>query len=367
MARTSLIGFVVLFSCPTMTAIRTEAAEQSPAVVTLTAADATAVQVVRFAKFSANGKRICILKQDGSSLFGSVSVHDTLTGAEIFSLNRSEGDVVRDFLFSPDGTSLAVSESSEFPFRREIDRAEQRIDFYDGRTGKFVRAIKCVYNSNVHRYLAYSPNGESIAVAHLPPNNIRRYGVRLFDVKSGEVERTILSGHHYGLRSIAFSPDGQLLATAGGRDETSVRVFDRSTGKQTRAMECDNDGVYAIKFSPDGKTLAAAGQGLHLFDVETGMPQRTFQPTFQPNSPVSGPIVFSKSQALIASAYTYLDGDRRTNEVRLWDLSSRELILEDSLASNGLRAADLFIGQDMLVVFAGHQIRRYDLKQLVRR
>jgi WD40 repeat protein len=58
------------------------------------------------------------------------------------------------------------------------------------------------------------------------------------------------------LSSVAFSPDGRLLAT-GSADRT-IRLWDSKTGAQVAVFEGHRDAVYAIAFRPDGKAVASA-------------------------------------------------------------------------------------------------------------
>jgi WD40 repeat protein len=79
--------------------------------------------------------------------------------------------------------------------------------------------------------------------------------------------------------SVAFSPDGAELASAGR--EGVVRFWDPTTGKSRGEWPCDKSGVSAIAFSPDGTTLACAHESsVSLWDVA---PQREAQTVGPPS------------------------------------------------------------------------------------
>src|SRR5580765_3837018 len=96
--------------------------------------------------------------------------------------------------------------------------------------------------------------------------------------------RQTLEGHSGGIVSLAFSPDGKTLASAGvtvfgSAPENNIRLWDSATGKNIRVFEREGFPVRCIAFSPEGKMLAACGDRseLELWDTEKGVVVRRFE------------------------------------------------------------------------------------------
>ena len=93
-----------------------------------------------------------------------------------------------------------------------------------------------------------SPNGQTFA--HGSPEGV----VYLINTQTGT--RAHLHGHTEHVYSMAFSPDGKMLASGGSCMDCTVRLWDTATG-DCRAVLQSYDPVFAIAFSPDGQILTA--------------------------------------------------------------------------------------------------------------
>ena len=69
---------------------------------------------------------------------------------------------------------------------------------------------------------------------------------------------------------MAFSPDGERLASAGG--DGTVKIWNSRTGEVIQTLNAHTDSVYSVAFHPDGKHLASAGadRKVKVWDLTTG-------------------------------------------------------------------------------------------------
>ena len=111
--------------------------------------------------------------------------------------------------------------------------------------------------------VAFSPDGQRLAsVSHDET-------VKIWDSATGK-ELLALKGHAGTVSSVEFSPDGQRLASASS-DQT-VKIWDSATGKELFAVKGHAFFVANVAFSPDGQRLASGSsdQTVKIWDRATG-------------------------------------------------------------------------------------------------
>ena len=81
--------------------------------------------------------------------------------------------------------------------------------------------------------------------------------MKLWDAATGQ-ETLTLKGHTDSVSSVAFSPDGQRLAS--GSWDGTVKVWDAGTGQETVHAQGAHRACRRVAFSPDGKRLASASE-----------------------------------------------------------------------------------------------------------
>jgi WD40 repeat protein len=143
--------------------------------------------------------------------------------------------------------------------------------------------------------LALSPDGGMLAAG------MHDYSVVLWDLRTGIRVPTPLKGHGAAVSSIAFSPDGKLVASAGGADAT-IRIWSVSTQQLVGApLTGHTADVKKVVFSPDGQILASGSsdKSVRLWDVRTrapvGLPLRK-------HTAAVTDLAFSPDSRLLASA-----------------------------------------------------------------
>lgn len=112
------------------------------------------------------------------------------------------------------------------------------------------------------RLVAFSPDGQLLA------SGADDHTVKVGDPRTGELRQT-LKGHCGWVSSVSFSQDSQLLASASF-DQT-VKVWDARTGELCRTFGGYFHEIYSVAFLPDDQlTTSSGGHTVKIWDVRTG-------------------------------------------------------------------------------------------------
>ena len=136
--------------------------------------------------------------------------------------------------------------------------------------------------------------------------------ILLWNTEEGQKLR-IFQGKIRGVKSIAFSPDGDLIAS--GSDDQTVRIWKVSTGECLDRWSGHQDTIQCVNFSPDGQMLATGSddQSIRVWDVRSGQCLHIL------NGHQDGirTVIFSRDSTILASS-------SEDQTVRLWSMSAGE-------------------------------------------
>jgi WD40 repeat protein len=160
--------------------------------------------------------------------------------------------------FRPDGKELAVGGYHE-------------VTIWDAASGALLRRIDNVEQQTLG--LQYSPDGTLLAVAGGTPG--RSGEVSLFDPERGTLVATLgqMADVVFGAR---FSPAGDRLAACSA--DRAIRLFDLASRSVQTTIEDHADWVLGIAWSPDGAQIASASRDktCRVFDAKTGESLTTY-------------------------------------------------------------------------------------------
>ena len=185
------------------------------------------------------------------------------------------------------------------------------------------------------------PASRSAPTAGTSPREAGIRQVKVWDVEKvlqGEVNEPLLRREHTSrVWSVTFSPDGQRLASAGGREadeKGELKVWDMNTGQEALALSSFTWAVRCVRFSPDGRRLATASAGLvQLWDAQTGREQLTCRD----HQGTLLEVAFSPDGRRLA-AVGGLSRVYPDREVKVWDAQTGQEVLSLRGHVGGLRS-----------------------------
>jgi WD40 repeat protein len=246
-------------------------------------------------QFSPDGKTLACSTAELYLHFWEVA-----TGKEILGISDLGGRLA----FSPDGKTLVTG-------------VEGNLQLLDAATGKLIRRFERICSPGSGD-LAISADGKVLA------SGLDSNFLGLWEVATGKLLHPTLAqqGHQSGVVSLAFSPDGQSLASGGAPYDATLHIWDLGTAKSKHRFTTPRQSVACVAYAPDGKVLAAGGGTPHLgkttdrdvrlYDPATGKLRRRF--TAHPHQIAT--LSFSPdSKTLATSGY-------RDHLIKLWDVST---------------------------------------------
>jgi len=158
--------------------------------------------------------------------------------------------------------------------------------------------------------VAFSPDGQQIATGGWDQT------VKLWDAATGREIHT-LTGHTGFVRSVDFSPDGRALVSAS--EDRAVKLWEVTTGREIGTFRGHADFATAVVFHPDGDRLASGGidGALRLWSTSRSLP------LVMKTGAYVWSLAFTRDGSRLATSPGPLGNDL---SVKLWDAATGQRI-----------------------------------------
>jgi WD40 repeat protein len=228
---------------------------------------------------------------------------------------RGHASRVESVAFSPDGQSLASASCGAFDEEQSGRCVQGEIILWDVASG--ARQATLQGHTDLVTSVAFSPDGQTLASGSGSGDG----SIILWEVTTRQ-SKTTLKGHTWNVSSVAFSPDGHTLASSGGvlTEPGEIILWDLETRQRYANLEGHASRVNSVAFSPDGQTLASGSvdDSIILWNVASGKPI---------GQPLAAHTSFVLSVSFSPDGKTLVSGDRNKTII-LWDITTEARVEE---------------------------------------
>lgn len=271
-----------------------------------------------------NGAGCVAFSPDGRTLAsgggdGKVKLWDVATRRTVAVLT-GHAEPVEAVAFSPNGERLASVGKSQAVKLWEIATRQALATF--GQSQATVEQARRV--DDVSTAAVFSPDGRVLATADAVEKTIRLWDVDPRHGTPGSASPAMLRGHRGAVWSLAFSPDGKLLASTSA--DGTVKLWNPAPTREETFLRGAGRAILSLAFSPNGNSLAAGMKDgvVQLWDVSPRRAAASAQPESEPQVVLKGHVGAVRAVAFSPDGNTIASGgDDRTT--RLGDVASRRL------------------------------------------
>lgn len=310
---------------------------------------------------------------EGPEASGVIDIRDATTGESLRSWKGHDIDV-NDVALDPDGTlvasagddgALRVWDVATGELRHEFDAAADTSVWaptfsrdgarvaasWDGRIRVFELGLDdpiAVFDAPIATRASFDATGSRLAWSRAD-GPVATIG----DIDTGEILLTVGEEERW-INDVAFSPDGERLATSGG--DGVARIWDAATGSLLVTVVGHNGPVGAVAWGPGGTTLATGSDDgtARLWDVTGGVARELVQVAG------SGTRAGVADIALSPDGERLMTGDWAVSATEIWDIGPLAGAEWANMASRPESRADLvFVGDDV-AASVGRTVRLWD-------